>query len=157
MNRQPTSQATKRAVASLKKPTHDQIAARAHQLYVQNGRQEGRDMEYWLRAEKELANERAHGVALPTPSQPHELGPRPQRPFARDERGSATREEIRRETSPMRPASRQSLRPQERSGQSRLRRTFEIKERNENRHRHRRRRAGQTVFRQQDGVHHRSG
>jgi Protein of unknown function (DUF2934) len=35
-------------------PTHDEIAERAYGLYVSRGRQDGRAVEDWLRAEREL-------------------------------------------------------------------------------------------------------
>lgn len=35
-------------------PTHDEIARRAHQLYEARGGEHGRDVEDWLRAEREL-------------------------------------------------------------------------------------------------------
>jgi hypothetical protein len=35
-------------------PTQEQIAAKAYQLYVESGCQEGRDHENWLRAEQLL-------------------------------------------------------------------------------------------------------
>jgi len=35
-------------------PTHDEIAFRAHELYVQSGYQGGREVEFWLQAEREL-------------------------------------------------------------------------------------------------------
>ena len=38
-------------------PTHDAIAARAYEIYVNSGRQEGRCEENWLRAEHELLEE----------------------------------------------------------------------------------------------------
>ena len=34
--------------------THDRIALRAYALYVQRGRQEGRALEDWVNAEREL-------------------------------------------------------------------------------------------------------
>ena len=37
-------------------PTHEQIAARAYEIYVRDGYQEGRELEYWLRAEIELGS-----------------------------------------------------------------------------------------------------
>ena len=37
-----------------KRPTHQEIAARAYQLYAQRGRQNGHDMDDWLQAEYEL-------------------------------------------------------------------------------------------------------
>ena len=108
--------------AASPKPTHDQIAARAYDLYLKDGRQEGRSMEYWLRAEQLLMQERVHSMtAEVNPSQSQEFRPAVsrQQPYVRDERGSASREEIRRQTSPMRPPARQSLRPLERSRQER--------------------------------------
>jgi len=35
--------------------TQDRIAYRAYELYVQRGRQDGRALEDWLRAERQLA------------------------------------------------------------------------------------------------------
>ncbi len=35
------------------KPDHEKIAEFAYQLWDKAGRQEGRDLEYWLKAEKE--------------------------------------------------------------------------------------------------------
>ena len=35
-------------------PTHDEIAQLAHSLYESRGRQEGQQLEDWLRAEQEL-------------------------------------------------------------------------------------------------------
>ena len=103
-------------------PTHDQIAARAYDLYVKDGRQEGRSTEHWLRAEQLLIAERASSSTVPANlSQSRDFPPADsrQQPYARDDRNSASREEIRRQTSPMRPPARQSLRPQERSRQGR--------------------------------------
>ena len=34
--------------------THDVIAQRAYELFIQEGAQNGRDLEHWLRAEQEL-------------------------------------------------------------------------------------------------------
>lgn len=34
--------------------THDQIALRAHSLYEQSGCQGGREVEFWLEAERQL-------------------------------------------------------------------------------------------------------
>jgi hypothetical protein len=36
------------------RPTYEAIAARAYELYEESGRPTGRDVEFWLRAEKEL-------------------------------------------------------------------------------------------------------
>lgn len=40
-------------------PTHEEILARAHDIWEQSGRPEGHAMEHWLRAEQELRKERA--------------------------------------------------------------------------------------------------
>ncbi len=37
----------------------EQIRQRAYELYEQDGRQEGRDQEYWLRAEAEIRGRRS--------------------------------------------------------------------------------------------------
>ena len=42
------------AAPTTRAPTHEQIAARAHELYVQSGYQGGREVEFWLVAEREL-------------------------------------------------------------------------------------------------------
>lgn len=34
--------------------THEEIAARAHSLYARSGYQHGRDVEFWLEAERQL-------------------------------------------------------------------------------------------------------
>lgn len=41
-----------------KPPTHEEIAARAYQIYTKKGRPDGRDTENWLEAEAELHRER---------------------------------------------------------------------------------------------------
>lgn len=46
-------------------PTHDEIAARAKEIYIQSGGLPGRDVENWLAAEKELSN-RARSKAVPS-------------------------------------------------------------------------------------------
>ena len=38
-------------------PKQEQIAERAHQLYLESGCQHGGDLEHWLRAEKELGSQ----------------------------------------------------------------------------------------------------
>lgn len=35
-------------------PSHEAIAIRAHELYVQSGFEGGRELEFWLEAEREL-------------------------------------------------------------------------------------------------------
>lgn len=39
-------------------PSHEQIARRANELYLERGQMEGHDVEDWLRAENELAMDR---------------------------------------------------------------------------------------------------
>lgn len=36
------------------KPTHEAIAKRAYEIYQDSGFAQGRDVEFWLRAEREL-------------------------------------------------------------------------------------------------------
>lgn len=40
-----------------RKPTHEEIAACAHQIYESEGRPEGKAMEHWLQAEAQLIAE----------------------------------------------------------------------------------------------------
>jgi hypothetical protein len=42
--------------ASVSAPTHDEISARARQLWDNAGQPAGRDEEFWLQAERELQN-----------------------------------------------------------------------------------------------------
>ena len=44
-------------------PTHDEITARARQLWQTAGQPSGRDEEFWLAAEAELRKDRAKTVA----------------------------------------------------------------------------------------------
>lgn len=41
-------------------PTHEQIAARAYEIFIERGRPQGRDLDHWLEAEAQL---RAAGQA----------------------------------------------------------------------------------------------
>lgn len=41
----------------LRKPSGEEIARRAHELYLQRGGEHGKDVEDWVRAEKELSDE----------------------------------------------------------------------------------------------------
>ena len=41
----------------------EEIARRAHELYVQRGGEHGKDVEDWLRAERELSDEPVPGPA----------------------------------------------------------------------------------------------
>jgi hypothetical protein len=46
------------------RPTHEQIAARAYEIYLARGGQHGRDIEDWTQAEQELTQS---GAATGTP------------------------------------------------------------------------------------------
>jgi len=35
-------------------PTHEQITRRAYEIFIERGQPEGRDLEHWLEAEKQL-------------------------------------------------------------------------------------------------------
>jgi hypothetical protein len=50
------------AMLGRKEPSAEEIARRAHELYLQRGGEHGKDVEDWVRAEKELSDER---VAVP--------------------------------------------------------------------------------------------
>ena len=39
-----------------KKPTREEIEVRAYEIYVEEGQPDGRELEHWLAAEKELAD-----------------------------------------------------------------------------------------------------
>lgn len=49
------------AMIARREPSAEQIARRAHELYVQRGGEHGRDVEDWVRAEKELSDETVVG------------------------------------------------------------------------------------------------
>ncbi len=49
-----TSAGSSVAVISAPNTLEDEIRLRAYMLYEQEGRQDGRDQEYWLRAESEI-------------------------------------------------------------------------------------------------------
>jgi len=49
----------------------EQIEARAYEIYLERGRQDGRDVEDWLAAEKELSQQRSDLEALFERLQPH--------------------------------------------------------------------------------------
>jgi anti-sigma B factor antagonist len=53
---------TEVALSGHREPSGEEIAHRAHELFVQGGGEHGRDVEDWVRAEKELSNE---PVAVP--------------------------------------------------------------------------------------------
>jgi hypothetical protein len=95
-------------------PSQEEIAKRAYQLYEQNGREEGRDLEYWLEAEKSLRTQ------LSEPLSPMEFAETKESPVTsansipKSQKKVTTREEVR-INAPSRQAPRQSMRPQEHS------------------------------------------
>jgi hypothetical protein len=50
--------ASSASAAPSSRPTGDDIARRAFEIYEREGRQDGKDLENWLRAEAELLGER---------------------------------------------------------------------------------------------------
>ena len=57
----------------------DEIAARAYQIYEREGRSDGRDMDHWLRAERELREERSKSRSTGDTGEIAERGPSPSR------------------------------------------------------------------------------
>ena len=55
--RRPRRTRTARARAADHLPTHEAIAVRAFELYAAAGSPHGRDVEFWLEAERQLRNE----------------------------------------------------------------------------------------------------
>ena len=97
-------------------PTTEQIAVAAFHLYVENGCQDGRDLDDWLCAEK-LLTQKLSALSLARASDPirqpvnqaGETRPVESRGHSptRIERGPASREGIRQKMTPSRPGSRQ--------------------------------------------------
>ena len=52
-----TKRPRKTATKKLPQPTHDEISARARMLYEASGYASGRDVEFWLEAERQLRDE----------------------------------------------------------------------------------------------------
>lgn len=55
--------ATDKAVRTATRPTEEQIALRAHQIFLERGAKPGSDLDDWLKAERELTT-----VAKPSDS-----------------------------------------------------------------------------------------
>jgi hypothetical protein len=49
------------AMLGRREPSGEEIARRAHELYLQRGGEHGKDVEDWVRAEKELSDETVAG------------------------------------------------------------------------------------------------
>ena len=52
-----------------REPSEEEIARRAHELYLKRGGEHGKDVEDWARAEKELSDERVVGPSKTRPAQ----------------------------------------------------------------------------------------
>jgi DUF2934 family protein len=52
-----------------REPSGEEIARRAYELYIQRGGEHGKDVEDWVRAEKELSVEPVAGPANARPGQ----------------------------------------------------------------------------------------
>jgi len=57
----PTSMAMSAGTKAAVQVSHDQIAMRAYEKWVQHGRQHGHHMQHWLEAERELQAEHGRG------------------------------------------------------------------------------------------------
>ncbi|HUB05720.1 MAG TPA: DUF2934 domain-containing protein [Myxococcales bacterium] len=54
LSHNPTTPPPSRTAAATKRPTNEQIAARAYELFVARGRRHGHHEEDWFQAEQEL-------------------------------------------------------------------------------------------------------
>jgi Protein of unknown function (DUF2934) len=52
-----------------REPSGEEIARRAHELYVERGGEHGKDVDDWVRAEKELSKEPVAGAAKTSATQ----------------------------------------------------------------------------------------
>jgi Protein of unknown function (DUF2934) len=57
------------AMFGRREPSGEEIARRAYELYIQRGGEHGKDVEDWVRAEKELSDEPRAGPAKTRASQ----------------------------------------------------------------------------------------
>ena len=62
MSNEPAFPMGDKCVSVLSIPTHNQIAAKAYELWLQNGPQNSRCIDYWFRAEELLLQETALGL-----------------------------------------------------------------------------------------------
>jgi len=62
--------ATAKTVGTATLPTDDQIAMRAHEIFLERGAAPGFELEDWLRAERELTAAAAKPSDAPKPSGP---------------------------------------------------------------------------------------
>jgi len=77
----PAPPATEKAVRTASRPTEQQIASRAHQIFLERGGTPGCDLDDWLQAERELtAAVKPHDAPRPSAaSRPPLPNPRPTR------------------------------------------------------------------------------
>ncbi|HLP75900.1 MAG TPA: DUF2934 domain-containing protein [Candidatus Paceibacterota bacterium] len=52
------------------RPSHEEISARAYQIFVERGCPEGRDLEHWLEAEAQLSGESTANLPTSKASKP---------------------------------------------------------------------------------------
>ncbi len=50
------TQTSSQTVSEAVTPTHKEIARRAYEIYIENGRRQGHSEQYWLQAEQDLKN-----------------------------------------------------------------------------------------------------
>ena len=65
----PVLRANEVAMFRLTEPSREEIARRAHELYLKRGSEQGKDVEDWVRAEKELRDDPVAGTAKPRTAQ----------------------------------------------------------------------------------------
>lgn len=98
--------------AGLLKPKHGDIAVAAYHLYLERGAEDGHALEDWLRAESLLTQRLAAAAAEASTVQNfHSLPPiaPPVHSAPPIDRRSASRDEIRRQSTQFRPAPRQRM------------------------------------------------
>jgi Protein of unknown function (DUF2934) len=72
------------ATETKKQARHEEIAERAKQIWEREGRQAGHDVEYWLRAERELLSSTTQRTGAPATAKAP-----PARPSAKDRPSSS--------------------------------------------------------------------
>jgi hypothetical protein len=55
---------------SVQTPTHEQIEARAYEIYVERGYEDGNEISHWLEAEAELAQQGTQTADAPAKHEP---------------------------------------------------------------------------------------
>ena len=75
---------------SVHAPTHEQIEARAYELYVERGSVDGDEVSHWLEAEAELTQQAAQSADAPSKHEPVITDSRIEAPTAGGLRSRAT-------------------------------------------------------------------